>query len=487
MNKVDYKTLELKAGLEIHLQLNTKHKLFCNCLTTMEEKEPMAIVKRKLHPVASELGEVDIAAQYEYLRNRTFYYQVFKNETCLIDLDEEPPLPLNKEALEIALQIALLFNCSIPEEIHVMRKTVIDGSTPMGFQRTMIVGRNGYLKYKNRKIEITHIALEEDAAAIVKEENGKVTYRLNRLGIPLVEIGTGLLTDFTPEEIQEIAYLIGITCKSTGKVKRGIGTIRQDLNVSIKNGARVEIKGVQELGIIAKVIELEVKRQLELIEKGEKVKEETRAALPDGTTKFLRPLPGAARMYPETDVEPVIISRKYIRELKRKLPEPWTKKLERFRKELKLSEDLAKQILRSDWLDLFEQIVKTKKVEASIVANTFVSLLKDLKKRENMKIENLKDKHFIQVFDFLAKHKIVKEAIPEILKYLARNPEKSVENVIKELKLEVLSKEELERIVKETFSPDLSFGKVVGLVMSRVRGRANAQDVIKLVKKFMKK
>jgi len=482
--KINYKKLKLKAGLEIHLQLDTKHKLFCKCSTKMSEKTPIKIVKRKLHPVASELGEIDVAAQYEYLRDRTFFYQVFKNETCLIDLDEEPPLPLNEEALKIALQIALLFNCSIPKEIHVMRKTVIDGSTPMGFQRTAIVGNNGYLKYKGKKIEITHIALEEDAAALVKEDYGKVTYRLNRLGVPLVEISTGLLKGFTPEEIQEIAYLIGITCKSTGKIKHGIGSIRQDLNVSIKNGARVEIKGVQDLDMIAKVIELEVKRQLEL----KKVEEETRAALPNGTTRYLRPLPGAARLYPETDVTPIIISKEYLKEIKKNLPEPWTKKLSRFKKKLKLSNELAKQILRSDYLEIFEKIVERKKVEPSVVANTFVSTLKDLKKRYRIKVENLKEEHFLEIFDALARKKIMKEAIPDVLKFLARKPEKSLKDAIKQLNLKPIKKSELKKIVKEILEiPGLTFEKAFGIVMSKVRGRADPNTVRKVVKKYFKK
>lgn len=481
--KINYKKLGLKAGLEIHCQLDTKHKLFCNCLTEMKEKEPIQIVKRKQHPVASELGEIDIAAQYEYLRNRTFNYQVFKIEVCLIDLDEAPPLPLNKEALEIALQVALLLNCEIPEEIHVMRKTVIDGSTPMGFQRTMVIGTNGLLKYKGKKIPITHVSLEEDAAAIVKEENGNVTYRLSRLGIPLVEIGTGLLIGFSPQEIQEIAYLIGMICRSC-KTKRGIGTIRQDLNVSIKRGARIEIKGVQDLGLLAKMIELEVERQLSL----PKVKEETRASLPDGTTKFIRPLPGAARLYPETDVPPVTISKELIKRIKKTLAEPLTKKLSRFKRKLKLSNELAREILRSDYLELFEKIIKTKKVEAPIVANTFVSTLKDLEKREKIKIENLTEKHFLELFDFLARKKVVKEAIPEILKYLAANPDKTVADSIRELDLKAIKKTELQKVTKEILAqPGLTLDKAVGLVMSKVRGKVEAKMVLKTVKKMFKK
>jgi Glu-tRNA(Gln) amidotransferase subunit E-like FAD-binding protein len=481
MQEIDYKKIELKVGLECHVQLQTKSKLFCRCSTGMAQKEPLYIVKRKQHFVASELGEVDVAAQYEYLRNREFYYQVFPGEVCLIDLDESPPMQMNPEALEIALQIALLLNCrTIPSEIQVMRKTVIDGSTPMGFQRTAIVGLNGFLEYNGKKVEIKHVALEEDAAAIVKEENGKVTYKLSRLGIPLVEIGTGLLIGYSPEEIQEIAYLIGIICKSTGKIKRGIGTIRQDINVSIKGGERVEIKGVQELGLLSKIIKLEVERQLSLPE----VKKETRAVNPDGTTRFTRPLPGAHRLYPETDHPPIVISEELIKRIKKSLPEPWTKKLERFRKELKLSEELSTQILKSDYLDLFERIVKKFKVSPSVIANVFVSTLKDLRKREEAPIENLKDEDFERLFELLEKEKIVKESVPDVLLYKSKNSDLSLEECIKKLGLESISKDELRKIVKDVIrmNRDKPIEKIIGIVMSKVRGRIKSEDVVRIVK-----
>jgi len=260
---------------------------------------------------------------------------------------------MNREALKIALQIALMLHCHIPEEIHIMRKTVIDGSNPSGFQRTAIVGFDGYFKFKGEKIPISQVTLEEDAAAKVKEEGKNVIYRLNRLGIPLVEIDTGILENFTPKEIQEIAYTIGLIAKSTGKIKRGVGT--------------------------------------------EKVKEETRAAKQDGTTKFLRPLPGSNRMYPETDVPPIIVSRKLLRELKRKMPEPLTEKIERFKQNYKLSDLLANEIVKSEWLETFERIVKEIRVQPSLVASVFTSLLKDLKRRENLDIEKLREEHFYQM------------------------------------------------------------------------------------------
>jgi len=481
---MNHKDLGLKAGLEIHFQLDTKHKLFCGCSTEMKEKKHIMTIKRKLHPVASELGKVDIAAQYEYLRDRVFYYQVFKNETCLVELDEEPPHPMNREALKIALQIALMLHCHIPEEIHIMRKTVIDGSNPSGFQRTAIVGFDGYFKFKGEKIPISQVTLEEDAAAKVKEEGKNVIYRLNRLGIPLVEIDTGILENFTPKEIQEIAYTIGLIAKSTGKIKRGVGTIRQDVNISIRRGARVEIKGVQELGLISKVIEKEIERQMNLIKKGEKVKEETRAAKQDGTTKFLRPLPGSNRMYPETDVPPIIVSRKLLRELKRKMPEPLTEKIERFKRNYKLSDLLANEIVKSEWLETFERIVKEIRVQPSLVASVFTSLLKDLKRRENLDIEKLREEHFYQIFSYLEKRKIVKEAIPEILKFLVKNPEAKLDEIIFKLNLKPLHKDKLKEIVREVKkkNPELPKEKIFGIVMGKVRGRASVEDVKRIFK-----
>ena len=485
MNILDYKDVNLKCGLEIHQQLNTSHKLFCDCSTKMIEKNPVTEIKRKLHPVASELGEVDVAVQYEFLRDRKFNYQVLHGEDCLVECDEEPIHPLNQEALEIALQVALLLNCTIPEEIHIMRKTVTDGSNISAFQRTMVVGLNGFIEYKGERIEISHVSLEEDAAGLVEEKNGNVTYRLNRLGIPLVEIGTGLLIGYSPEEIQDIAHSIGMIFRSTGKVKRGIGTIRQDINVSIKGGERVEIKGVQELGLLSKVIELEVQRQLSL----PKVEKETRAALPDGITKFTRPLPGSARMYPETDIPPVKIKRTLIQRIKKNLPEPWTKKLTRFKEELKLSDELANQIVKSDYLDIFEKFIKKFKIQPSVIANIFVNTLKDLKKRENVPVEDLTDKDFEELLNMLEKGKIVKESIPDVLTFRLKNPSVGMVEIIQKLGLETLSEEELAKIVKDVIKENKNqpLNKIIGIVMSKVRGKIESQVVVETVKKEFEK
>ncbi len=477
------KSLEMKAGLEIHAQLNTKGKLFCGCSTGLKEKDAARIIKRKQHAVASEMGDVDRAAQFEFLRNRTFNYQLFNRETCLVDADCEPPHNVNPDALKTALQVSLLLHCEIPSEIHVMRKTVIDGSNTSGFQRTMIVGLNGWLEHKGKRVEITQISLEEDAAAIVSEKDGTVTYRLNRLGVPLIEIDTGILEGFSPEEVQEIAYAIGLTAKSTGKVKRGLGSIRQDVNVSIKGGNRVEIKGTQDLGMMSKIIELEVKRQTELVNNGKGVEKETRTVREDGATVFARPLPGSARMYPESDVCPIVVSETELTGINNNLPEPWDKKLERFKGEMKLSDLLAREMVRSDYLNLFENIMSKGKVEPSIAASFFTSTLKDLSRKGEIEIENLDEYMLVELFDYVGKGLVMKESLPEVAKYLSKYPQAKIEKALEELHLTPISADELVKIIDEVAHTEKDMHRVTNIVMSKVRGRVSPKLVIEEIKK----
>ena len=401
----------------------------------------------------------------------------------MVELDEEPPHKVNEEALEIALEIALLLNCKIPEEIHVMRKTVIDGSNTSGFQRTMIVGMNGRLD----DVEIKQVCLEEEAAGIVKKEKDKTYYRLDRLGIPLVEISTGII-EKSPEDVQRFAEKLGMLLRSTGKILRGIGTIRQDLNISIKGGARVEIKGVQELKLIAKIIKNEIKRQLNLIKKGKKVKEETRVANPDGTSSYTRPLPGAERMYPETDVPAIKINKELLEKIKKNLPELLEEKEEKLVKKYNLNKELVKELIRSEKINLFEKIVSLG-IEPILIATTLTSTLKELKRKENAPIENLKEKHFLMVFEALKSQKIAKEGIPELLKQLSLKPEEKIENLIKSLGLETISEEKLREIIKKIIQENKDVLQkptaekiFMGLIMKEVRGKIDGKTVMKVLK-----
>ena len=261
---MDYKKLGLKMGLEIHQQLNTEKKLFCPCKCELTDKKPDYKLLRYLRPTQSELGKIDRAAFEESRRKLEFIYEAYDRETCLVEADDEPPHPLNMEALEIALIIASLLNMNVVDEFHTMRKQVIDGSNTGGFQRTGLVATDGYLETEYGIVKIENLCLEEDAARRIGQNKGKVVFRLDRLGIPLLEVTTDPSMKH-PEQVKEVAYQLGQILRST-RVKRGLGTIRQDLNISIAEGARVEIKGVQDLDLMPKMVENEVKRQINLIE-----------------------------------------------------------------------------------------------------------------------------------------------------------------------------------------------------------------------------
>ena len=261
---MDWEKLGLKMGLEIHQQLNTQHKLFCPCKTELIDDEHNELIRRNLRPTQSELGEIDRAALQESLRNLNFQYEAYNYNTCLVETDDEPPHSLNEEALEISITIAALMNMHIVDEFHTMRKQVIDGSNTGGFQRTGLVATDGYLDTPYGRVAIESLGLEEDAARRIETTDNYTEFRLDRLGIPLAEITTNPSMHH-PEQVREVAYMIGQVLRSTN-VKRGLGTIRQDLNISISEGARVEIKGVQNLDLMSTIVENEVTRQLNLID-----------------------------------------------------------------------------------------------------------------------------------------------------------------------------------------------------------------------------
>jgi glutamyl-tRNA(Gln) amidotransferase subunit E len=270
MSEYDYEALGLVAGLEIHQQLDTATKLFCACPTERREPEEASRrFTRYLHPTKSELGELDEAAVEESMVDREFEYLAF-DTTCLVEEDDEPPHRIDDEALDVALQIAALLDMTAVDQAHVMRKIVVDGSNTSGFQRTSLVGQDGEIETSEGPVGIEDLLLEEESAGRVEEIEGGVRFSLDRLGIPLVEIGTK--PDISsPEQARDAAERIGMLLRSTGAVKRGLGTIRQDVNVSIAEGARVEIKGVQALDQIEAIVRLEVGRQVELLKIAEEL------------------------------------------------------------------------------------------------------------------------------------------------------------------------------------------------------------------------
>ena len=623
---IDYGSIGLKVGIEIHRQLDTKKKLFCDCPTTMSDADPSVRFLRRLRPTQSELGQVDPAALFEFQKGRAIIYESDDGTSCLVEMDEEPPKDLNPEAVEIALAASALTNAEPVDEIHVMRKIVIDGSNTTGFQRTCVVAMDGWVTVDEKKIPIQQISLEEDAARKTSESGLTVNYRIDRLGIPLIEISTGPVIT-SPEETERVAKAIGDILRDTGRVKRGLGTVRQDLNVSIRDGALIEIKGVQELDLISKVISYEASRQLELllirgqlVSRGSKeshignefvdvstlfsntkstlirealgsggvalavkvpgfggllgkelapglrlgtemasrasfwgrvggifhtdelpaygisedevlsmkrtlgcgeldavvmvadhkdkavdaltavverareallgVPTETRTAVADGTTRYMRPRPGASRMYPETDVPPVGISQQRLAQIRAGLPPPREVVMQQLLTKYHLNSKLASQLIESDYLNVFKHVCSEQGIAPSFVATVLTENLKSLG-REGVPVSELTPKHLESVFSAVRAGTVAKEAAPSILAWLSKNSSRTVEDAIQELGMRMLSEHELLRIIDKIIelNADLikekgegAYGKIMGLVMSEVRGSADPGEVTRLIR-----
>jgi Glu-tRNA(Gln) amidotransferase subunit E-like FAD-binding protein len=471
---MDYDKLGFKCGIEIHQQLEGK-KLFCDCLTLNSSAKPDLRLERRLRAVAGETGEVDVAAKHEMAKSKRMVYLADSADTCLVEMDEEPPHPMNREALNVAIEVAMLLNAKLVDEIQVMRKTVVDGSNVSGFQRTALVAHDGYIETSEGGVGIPIVCLEEEAAQKIEEDDDSVTYRLDRLGIPLIEIATDASIK-SAEHAKEAAQKIGMILRSTGKVKRGIGTIRQDVNCSIKGGARTEIKGFQELKSIPKVIEYEVKRQLKLIRSGKKVKKEVRKAEPDGTTSFLRPMPGAARMYPETDVVPVVASAEGI-----ELSELIEERAAKYVKDFGLGKDMAGLLAKSSKARLFDAFVlKYKNVKPAFIAETLVSAPREIRRKHKVNVDRLDEEQFDEIMALLDKGMIPKDSVNEALVAMAKGEFNTDD-------YQAADTDEIEDFVKKVCGEKkgLGVGPIMGIVMAKYRGKVDGKTVSELVKKYL--
>ncbi|OYR54252.1 Glu-tRNA(Gln) amidotransferase subunit GatE [Halorubrum halodurans] len=606
----DHEELGLVAGLEIHQQLDTATKLFCDSPTV--ERDPAEAdreITRRLHPTKSELGELDQAALEESRVDREFTYLAY-DTTCLVEEDDEPPRRVDEEALSVALQIADLLDVSVVDQAHVMRKLVIDGSNTSGFQRSILLGQAGEIETDDGTVSIEDLMLEEESAKRVEETDDGVVYSLDRLGVPLVEIGTG--PDITsPEQAREAAERIGMLLRSTGAVKRGLGTIRQDVNVSIAEGARVEVKGVQDLAGIEDIVRGEVGRQAELLairdelaDRGasvgdvsdvtdvlaetdsgvirgaldsggkvmavplfgfdglvgreiqpdrrlgtelsdhakrhgaggifhtdelpaygvteaevdalreavgaddgdavalvaddaetaelaieaaaeraaaaiEGVPEETRGANDDGTTRYLRPLPGAARMYPETDVPPVEPDPSDVDR-----PELLDEKTDRYVEDFGLDRGLAEQVAFGRRFPLFETAVE-RGIDPTFAASTLASTTTEIR-RDGAPVENLTDDHFLAVFELVEDGDLAKEGVPEVLATLAEDPDLTAAEAVEEAGLSGVSDEAVREAVREVVERNAdqveaegmgAFSGLMGEAMGALRGKADGEVV----------
>ncbi|MFC7177556.1 Glu-tRNA(Gln) amidotransferase subunit GatE [Halosegnis marinus] len=606
MTDYDYDEVGLVAGLEIHQQLDTATKLFCNCPTVRREPaESERSFVRYLHPTRSELGEIDEAALEESRVDREFTYLAY-DSTCLVEEDDEPPRRLDDEALETTLEIATLLDATVADQAHVMRKIVVDGSNTSGFQRSTLVANDGEITTSEGPVGIEDLLLEEESAARVEETDDGVTFGLDRLGIPLVEIGTK--PDIrSPEQAREAAERIGMLLRSTGKVKRGLGTIRQDVNVSIAEGARVELKGVQSLDDLEDLVRGEVGRQVELLAIGEELRErdasvgdptdvtdtftdtdsgviagaervtavrlggfdglvgreiqpdrrlgtelsdhakrsgaggifhtdelpaygvtesevealrkavgadaedavalvaaesdvaeaaiaaaaeraetaiegvpeETRDALPDGTSRYLRPLPGAARMYPETDVPPVEPDPSAV-----EAPELLTERVERYAADHGLDAGLAEQVAYGQYMPVYEDAVDAG-VDPTFAATTLESTLTELR-RDDVAVENLTDDRLLAVMALVEDGDLAKEGVGDVLATLAEDPSLSAEEAVEAAGLSGVSEAEVREAVVEVVERNEeqvaeegmgAFSGLMGEAMGALRGKADGEVV----------
>jgi len=478
--KIDYEKIGFKSGLEIHQQLDTK-KLFCNCPSILRQDEPDFTIHRKLHAVAGESGEIDVAAKHEAEKEKNFVYEGY-NTTCLVELDEMPPYEINQDALKIALQIAIFLNAKILPITQIMRKTVIDGSNTSGFQRSVLIARDGWVITKTGRVGIQSICLEEDAARIIERKKDSAIYRLDRLGIPLVEIATD--PDMkNAEQVKEVALYLGQVLRSC-KVKRGIGTIRQDLNLSIRNGDRVEIKGFQDPAMMVQTINSEIERQQAIIQSGKRVFGEVRNALADGTTEFLRPMPGAARMYPETDLPLLKISRDLINEVKKDLPQ-LREDIEKDLEKIGLSEEMIKLLFKQNKIEEFKELMNILN-EPTLVAKILLVFPKEIASHEKKTGEEVQKILNKEILNFIAESvhnkKLSKEHIKQVMERIVQGEDfnkaiefkKNVGNV----------EEDVMNIIKS--KPGLSENAYMGLVMKEMKGKISGGAAMEIIRKLMK-
>jgi glutamyl-tRNA(Gln) amidotransferase subunit E len=637
---LDPASLNLKVGFEIHQQLATKRKLFCNCSCEEANKYDSSFV-RKLRPTQSELGAYDPAAMFEFSKMHTVEYHAALGSSCLVETDEEPPHDVNREALEIALIFSLALHSKVMDEIHVMRKIVIDGSNTSGFQRSMLVASGGYLEVAGKRVGVQSICLEEDAAKLIGDEKGLRKFGLDRLGVPLVEIALEPVTG-KPGEIMHVALTLGRLLRASKRVARGLGSIRQDINISVENGAVVEVKGVQKLDQLVKVIEYEMQRQYGLIVIAQKLKEgnvdikkvgdriedvsdilgkapsrivkkildgggliiaikvpgfagmigfepykdmrlgrelgnlvkfydidgvfhsdelpsygitekevaavrqrlemndndafvilggpndkvkfasdaiirrlkgavdgvpaETRAATSDGKTVFLRPRPGVARMYPETDILPIAITDSMLVSLADKVPRHWDEIVDSLAKKYNLNKKLASQIFDSGYLKVFEEIASKTKLQPTFIVTKLTEDLTSLQ-RQGLDASVLTDEVIKDIFTRLDNGSITKESVVLIFEKLMvkivneqvnlkEGLVKIVNEVIEDAGVSSITDEELSKGLDRIISDNMTIveqkgvnalNMLMGRAMAEYRGKADGQKVNAMLKNKMSK
>jgi len=629
MTAFDINSIGLKVGLEIHQQLDTKKKLFCDC-TPIEDDEFSRKFSRRLRAAKSELGKIDPAALFESTKSKTIIYYASPKSSCLVEEDEEPPHALDTDAKNLVLLISSALESKIFSEIHVMRKTVIDGSNTTGFQRTMLVAQGGHIEVDDKKVGVQSICLEEDAGKLIKDKENHRFFSLDRLGVPLVEIALDPV-EGDPKFVKDIALTLGRLLRVTKRVMRGIGSIRQDVNISIEGGGIIEVKGVQQLDQLEKIIEFEAKRQHGLkliaerinqikfteinqkedifditeimkecnskiikksIEKQDKIfgirikklkgifgfepysdirlgKEigqlvrffgiggvfhsdelpnygiedvdikrvteklniddddafliiagekisvgfaidsiinriklakdgppaETRAATQNGDTIFLRPRPGASRMYPETDIPTVKVSDIELAEARSNIPKSWEKSIRELEEKYQINNQLAEQIFDSEYFEIFEKICSKKQNPPNFVVSILCSTITNLE-RSGLNSSLLNDEQIMKTFELLEQEKINKESIQIIFEQIMSKKANDVIHALENASITQLTENELDKILDNIIQNNTdrieqeqmrALSGLMGIAMKEVRGKASGKIINQKLKEKIQK
>lgn len=269
--ELDYEAVGLRVGLEVRQQLLTERKTFCNCPAGRYTTAHDGSVLRHMRPALSETGKYDGTALMEFKTKKNIIYLLHKDNTCTYEMDDTPPFLMNQQALDVAIEQCLMLGCDIIDEVHIARKQYLDGSIPTGFQRTAIVGMNGQVPFRGRQLTVTQVSVEEDSCREVRDVGHLVGWRTDRLGMPLIETVTAPEL-VAPDEVEEAILLIGRVCRSTRHVRTGPGASRQDINVSVRGGRRVEIKGVPSARLAPALVHGEAWRQVNLLELREELR-----------------------------------------------------------------------------------------------------------------------------------------------------------------------------------------------------------------------
>ena len=621
MTEADYQTVGFKSGLEIHQQLFTEKKLFCRCPAGIYSDNYDAEILRHMRPTLSELGEYDGTALMEFKTKKEIIYRINRNTVCTYEMDDTPPFLINEDALDIALGIGMLYNCKLVDELHIARKQYLDGSIPTGFQRTAIYAVDGWIPYKDRKVKIVQMSIEEDSCREVSDYSHNRIYLTDRLGMPLIETVTGPDMKF-PNEVAEVGWICAKLVRSTHKVRRGIGAARQDVNVSVEGGTRVEIKGVPKITMIPLLTHNEAMRQWNLLRLREELKKrgitpetfltkdfditslikkphyvplknavesklrircvllkgfkdllrwqtqtdtyfskeisdrlrviaclttipnminsdsrtdtitssewqkikkhveateedslvivwaseddiqtavneiiirakeatigipsETRQALSDGTNGFERILPGADRMYPDTDLPPKRIEDERRDRIKSWLPEQFWKRQQWYR-ELNIPPDTIDELSISKYAELFKAAVNVWKINPVTAAVVLIQYPKRLS-RSSYVIDSINEEMMSSILKAYADGKLTYDFILHAMKIsaeLGMFVEEIIPQPINDIDLEkeiVIAEQKMQemKFIKEENTKSI----MMGILMSKLRGRISAKKVAQKV------